>query len=236
MTNPSAIHQGAAERILRYLGHTKYYSIVYDAQTSDPRTVFLASSDASFADDPETRYSSQCYGFKLFGGMIDWRASKQKTVTTSTAEAELLAVSKTGGQTLWWDRFFGESSLDPGHTTQIECDNMQTIRILNSANSQYTTKLRHVDVHHHWLRQEVAKKTIIIKWTASASILADGLTKALAPQRHKEFIKLLGIQNCKPISDPNSSSKASASNADIPTSLTSNGETIHEKKAESEED
>ncbi len=30
---------------------------------------------------------------KLFGGMIGWRANKQATVTTSTTEAELLALS-----------------------------------------------------------------------------------------------------------------------------------------------
>jgi hypothetical protein len=30
---------------------------------------------------------------KLFGGMISWRANKQTTVTTSTTEAELLALS-----------------------------------------------------------------------------------------------------------------------------------------------
>lgn len=77
LTNPSKEHIDAAERVLRYLGHTKGYSIVFNAEISDPRTVFLASSDASFAGDPENRYSSQGYGFKLFNGMIDWKASNR---------------------------------------------------------------------------------------------------------------------------------------------------------------
>lgn len=100
MTNPTAEHQAAAERVLRYLGYIKYYTIVYDI-LYDPRTVFLASSDASFADDPATRYSSQGYGFKLFNSMIDWRASKQKTVTTSSTEAELLAITVTAKEVIW---------------------------------------------------------------------------------------------------------------------------------------
>lgn len=83
--------------------------------------------------------------------------------------------------------------MDLGYTTGIECDNMQTIRAFNSAGSQFTTKLRHVEIHHHWLRQEVQKKTVHIKWVPTTKILADGLTKALLPQRHKEFIKLLGL-------------------------------------------
>ena len=34
----------------------------------------------------------------LFGGAIDWRASKQKTVTTSSTEAELLALSNAASE------------------------------------------------------------------------------------------------------------------------------------------
>jgi hypothetical protein len=29
---------------------------------------------------------------KLFGGLVEWRANKQATVTTSTTEAELMAL------------------------------------------------------------------------------------------------------------------------------------------------
>jgi hypothetical protein len=57
--------------------------------------VFLCSSDAAFADDKLTRRSSDGYLFQLFGGAIDWRAAKQKTVTTSSTEAELLALLRT---------------------------------------------------------------------------------------------------------------------------------------------
>lgn len=51
------------------------------------------STDASFADDIETRKSSQGFIFKLFGGPVLWKSSRQATVTTSTTEAELLALN-----------------------------------------------------------------------------------------------------------------------------------------------
>ena len=76
LNNPSEAYYAAAIRVIQYLGHTKYYSIIYDAQATDPNVTLLVLSDASFADDPETRYSLQGYGFKLFDGMIDWKASK----------------------------------------------------------------------------------------------------------------------------------------------------------------
>jgi hypothetical protein len=51
------------------------------------------ASNASFADNTLDQRSSQGYVIKLFGGMVAWKASKQDTVTTSTTEAELLALS-----------------------------------------------------------------------------------------------------------------------------------------------
>ena len=66
-----------------------------------------------------------------------------------------------------------------------------------SDNAKFTTKLRHVDIHKHWLRQEVRKGTINIRWTPTAEILADGLTKALSAQRHKEFVRLIGMEDIK---------------------------------------
>ena len=160
---------------------------------SNPKSIFLGSSDASFADDVDTRHSSQGYCFRLFGGLIDWKASKQRTVTTSSTEAELLAISTASKELIWWTRFFEAISFIPQDVTEIECDNKQTIRAFTNI-SQFSTKLRHVDIHRHWLRQEVERKTVNIKWTPSTSIMADGLTKTLSPQRHKEFLKLLGMQ------------------------------------------
>jgi hypothetical protein len=40
------------------------------------------------------------------------------------------------------------------------------------------TNLQHVDIHNHWLRQDVSRRTIKIKYTPLYSITADGLTKA----------------------------------------------------------
>ena len=222
LTNPSAKHLEAAERVLRYLGHTKYYTIVFNGHTPDPRSAFTASSDASYADDAETRYSSQGYGFKLFNGMVDWKASKQKTVTTSSTEAELLGLSTAAKETMWWNRFLEAIELDLGYTPEIECDNTQTIRVIKNPTSQFTSKLRHVDIHNHWLRQEVKNQSIIIKWVPSNKIIADGLTKALPPQRQKEFVRLLGIEDDRPILNTSNSNSNATNNSDsIPASSNS---------------
>jgi hypothetical protein len=53
---------------------------------------FIAVSDAAFGDN-EDRKSTKAFVIQLFGGLINWKASKQKTVSISTTEAELLSIS-----------------------------------------------------------------------------------------------------------------------------------------------
>ena len=60
------------------------------------------------------------------------------------------------------------------------------------------TKLRHVDIHSHWLRQEVQRKTIHIRWVPTKEMVADGLTKALpSAQKHDSFVRMTGIEDQK---------------------------------------
>jgi hypothetical protein len=53
----------------------------------------MAASDALYANDISTRYSTKGYIFQLFGSTIDYKCIKQSTITTSTTEAELLALA-----------------------------------------------------------------------------------------------------------------------------------------------
>ena len=55
------------------------------------------------------------------------------------------------------------------------------------------TKLKHIDIHQHWVRQEVQEKRLQIDWVPTSEMLADGLTKALPRQRHEEFIRQLRL-------------------------------------------
>jgi hypothetical protein len=192
LQNPSPHHHRAVDRALTYLNGTKTLAIEYSASTNSQQ-VFACASDAAFADDPTTRQSTEGYLFQLFGGAIDWRSTKQKTVTTSSTEAELLALTHATKETLWWKRFFQSIHLDPGHELAVSYDNQQTIRLLTKETPQLSTKLKHVDVHQHWLRQEVQQGRIHINWVRSTDMPADGLTKALPCQKHEAFVQQIGL-------------------------------------------
>ena len=109
------------------------------------------------------RKSSQGYVMMLFGGLISWRANKQDTVTTSSTEAELLALSQTAREALFIGRLFHALTLELDEPMSVQCDNMQTIRLVCEESMKLQTKLRHVDIHNHWLRQEHAAGRIKIQ-------------------------------------------------------------------------
>lgn len=93
----------------------------------------------------------------LFGGAILWKAARQSTVTTSTTEAELLALEHATKEAMVLKRFFTKLKLDLGEIWTVWCDNQQTIRLVVGRNERITTRLRHVDIQNMWLRQSIQK-------------------------------------------------------------------------------
>jgi hypothetical protein len=196
LTNPSPDHISIAEDTISYLKGTRTLAIEY-SNTNPSGPLFRSSSDAAFADDSSTRKSTEGALFQLFGGPIDWRSIKQKTVTTSTTEAELLALSHLCKDLLWWQRLFKGLELDLKEDYTAFCDNLQTVRLMLQDSPKLVTKLKHVDIHQHWLRQEVNNKTINIDWISTSIMPADGLTKALPLQKYKTFVSQLNLVDIK---------------------------------------
>jgi hypothetical protein len=111
----------------------------------------------------------------------------------SSTEAELLLLSYAAKEMIWWRRFFAAIRFHTGEDEAILCDNQQTIRILQKDALKLVTKLKHVDIHSHWLRQEVQANSIKLEWIPTADMPADGLTKALSVQKHAAFIEQLNL-------------------------------------------
>ncbi len=75
----------------------------------------------------------------------------------------------------------------------FEVDNTQTICLVTEEIARLKTNLRHMDIYNHWLRQEYAARKIDIRYTESAKIIVDGLTKALVQDQFIKFREQLGI-------------------------------------------
>jgi hypothetical protein len=92
-----------------------------------------------------------------------------------------------------WQQLFRTLSYDPGHSVSISCDNEQKLCLLNHENPLLSTKLWHVDIHQHWLRQEVLTERLLVNWLPTREMPSDGLTKPLSRQKRMTFLGLLGL-------------------------------------------
>src|SRR5271156_4981851 len=111
LQNPSPIHLAAADQTLEYLVGTKYLAIEFNRNQQDKR-IFITLSNSAFVDDLETCNSLYGFCFSLFGRVIYYKAVKGSTVTTSSTEAELLALSLTAREFVWWKQFFRQLQFD----------------------------------------------------------------------------------------------------------------------------
>ena len=151
-TNPSPDHLREANRCIAYLYNTRHLAIEYSSMPGPTDQValgedFHAASDAAYADDAVDRKSTQGYLISLFGGPIAWQSGKQRTVTTSTTKAELLALSHVGKEIQGLQRLFEQMQLGVDKASQIRCDNKQTVGIATKEAHKLSTRMRHVDVY-----------------------------------------------------------------------------------------
>lgn len=139
LTNPSPDHHKAAEQTIAYLYSTRCLAATYGSESTE---ALVICSDASFADDEESRKSSQGYFMTLFGGPAVWKASRQSTVTTSTTEAELRALQTTASEAIALERLLKSIALDLQEPLKLYCDNTQTIRLVISDEDQHQARAR----------------------------------------------------------------------------------------------
>ncbi|XP_044714486.1 reverse transcriptase (RNA-dependent DNA polymerase) domain-containing protein [Hirsutella rhossiliensis] len=71
LNNPSEHHSKLADHLIEYLYATRYLAIQFQENPASTRI----ASDAAFADNKETRKSSQGSILTLFGGPIAWKAA-----------------------------------------------------------------------------------------------------------------------------------------------------------------
>jgi hypothetical protein len=84
--------------------------------------------------------------------------------------------------------------MDDNHIN-VWCDNIQSIQLVNTEITTLQTKLRHVDIHNHWLREVIAQGRIKVDYTPTHDMIANGLTKALTGKAFEAFQDQVGLKD-----------------------------------------
>ena len=183
---PTQTHWTAAKRVIRYLQGTKDHGLIMGKEVNDNLTGMV---DANWGTDVEDRRSTSGYLFMLMGGLLCWTSKRQSTVALSSTEAEYMALSLATQEAIWLRRLLKELSVEQVEATQVGEDNQGCIALAKNPVQHARTK--HIDIRHHFVRQALQEKQIVLQYVPTEEMSADLLTKALpGPQFRKLRDKL----------------------------------------------
>jgi hypothetical protein len=191
LENPGIKHYQAAVQVFRYLLGTKHVGLTYK---KDSTMSLRAYVDADWGNCLDTRRSTT--GFIVAKGthLINWKASKQSTVSLSTAEAEYKALSDLGRELAWLANLINE--LDVEVVTQgieVAVDNRAAIDLANSEASQNSFRTKHMDIRLHFVRELIQAALIKLHYVKTTENIADFLTKALGRATIRKSLARIGV-------------------------------------------
>ena len=182
MQSPTKSDEEKLKRIAQYLNGTKELGI-----TIKPNSLFLfCSADASYASHSDLKgHTGITIGLGEPNAPIFTASKKQKLITRSSTEAEILALESATSELIWTKNLLEEL----GHKQEsipIEQDNKSAMLILQRGPGKMG-KSKSFQVKYYWITEKVQDKTIQLKYVPSKAILADGLTKPLIGSNFYEW-------------------------------------------------
>ncbi len=103
-----------------------------------------------------------------------------------------MAITEAEKEALWIARFLSLLGFRlPDQPINLRADNRGAIQL--TANPEFHRRTKHIEVRHHWIREKVDSKEIVITYISTKDMVADGLTKALDPKPFKAFRSMIGM-------------------------------------------
>ena len=186
-TNPKESHIQAVKRILRYLKGTSDLGLWYPKGSNFD---LVGYADADYAGYLGDRKSTTGMAHFLGSCLISWGSKKQNSVALSTAEVEYVAAASCCAQLLWIKQQLSDFGLKI-EQVPIFCDNTSAINIAKNPVQHKRTK--HIDIRHHFLRDNVEKGLISMNFCTTEEQIADIFTKALAREQFERNRLELGM-------------------------------------------
>lgn len=199
MSNPSDEHMDEMHILFGYLKGTMFLAIKYNRGDDQ---ISRALVDSDYGGCPDTYRLTTGWIFLLAQGPISWSSKRQKTVAMSSCEAEYVAASEATKEAMWLRRLIKEligihtltSGYNNPHTLVLEIDNNSAIKL--SKNPEFHARSKHIAIRHHFIREQIANKSIVLRRIDTNNNMADILTKSLPRPRFEELIEKMGMYEC----------------------------------------
>ncbi|KAL0455190.1 UNVERIFIED_CONTAM: hypothetical protein Slati_0858200 [Sesamum latifolium] len=181
-------HWSAVKTILKYLKRTKDMFLIYGSG----ELILEGYCDASFQSDDDDVKSQSDFVFKLNGGVVVWKSSKQATTADSTTEAKYIASSEAANEAVWMKNYIQELGVVPSIAEPIVifCDNNWEIAQAKELRSHHCSK--YILRGYHLLREMVSRGDVRMDRFRLAENIIDPLTKLKSQIAHTQYLDKMG--------------------------------------------
>jgi hypothetical protein len=180
-------------RLLRYLNRTRDLGLVLGGD-ADGNFHLSAYVDASFGVHADGKSHTGMF-ITLGRGIILAKSVKQKIVSKSSCEAELIGLSDISSLLAWqqeWMTVMGDA--DHAYPGVLFEDNMSTMHLAENGRSN-SDRTKHIKLRYFFIKQYLDSGEFVLKHCSTDRMIADVLTKPLQGE-HFEALRdiLLGYK------------------------------------------
>ncbi|GJX29382.1 retrovirus-related pol polyprotein from transposon TNT 1-94 [Tanacetum coccineum] len=186
---PTKKHFEAIKRVFRYLKGTINMGLWYPKDNAMSLTAY---ADADHAGCQDSRRSTSGSAQFLGDRLVSWSSKKQRSTAISTTEAEYIAMSGCCAQILWMRSQLKDYGFD-FNKIPLYCDNKSAIALC--CNNVQHSRSKHIDIRHHFIREQVENRVVELYFVETNYQLADILTKALPRERFEFLLPRLGMKS-----------------------------------------
>ena len=150
--------------------------------------------DASCAVHPDMKsHTGAVLTFGHGNGAVYATLSRQKLMTRSLTEAELVGVHNILPQVIWIKNFMEGQGINIGPAV-IYQDNKSAILLEKNGHGSSGKRTRHLDIRYFFAKDCVESRDIVIEHCPTLEMIADFFTKPLQGSLFRKFRNL--IMNC----------------------------------------
>lgn len=193
VSSPSERDWTEAKRVLRYLKGTLFTRLELKCNSSTAQRGIVAYSDADWAGDRTDCKSNSGNVVFFNGSLIDWSCRKQNSVSTSSTEAEYIALSEACKELLWIRRLVEEVVSAKVPPVIVNEDNQSAIALVNGG--KINRRSKHIETRFHFVRDLYANKIIDLRYCPTELMIADMMTKPLNSTKLTRFKQQVGLRN-----------------------------------------
>ncbi|GJR64825.1 putative ribonuclease H-like domain-containing protein [Tanacetum coccineum] len=193
-SRPTKKHLEAVKRVFRYLQGTINMGLWYPKDTAMALTAY---ADADHAGCQDTRRSTSGSAQFLGDKLVSWSSRANLHVHSSTEVNTSRCWLMCQSYGCWSSyQIMAFASMNTQKMIPLYCDNKSAIALC--CNNVQHSRSKHIDIRHHFIREQVEKGVVELYFVRTEYQLADIFTKALPRERFEFILPKLGMKCMNP--------------------------------------